>query len=331
MPFLRSVTSQAVFHSLRMVRGYENLSGHAMPVLRQCIEGLAERFKEILSARAVEQDVPWFLDFSQISRNDGDHVGGKCANLGETRNRAMLPVPDGFAITTSAFNAFLEKSGLRDEIAKLAMTLDPQDPGSIQQASEDIQRMMLLAPLPESFAEELLERHAALAGNMGRDPGAIRVALRSSAIGEDGELSFAGQYLSVLGVTREKLVESYRYVAASLYPPGPSPTACSRAFRTRPRPWPWPASPWWSPGPAGCSTPATPSTPRTGTSWSTRCGDSAPTRWTAWWTPAATCFARPTWRSFPAMWPVRPFGWSCPPPGGWRAPMWSRRTWARPV
>ncbi len=219
MPFLRSVTSQAVFHSLRMVRGYENLSGHAMPVLRQCIEGLAERFKEILSARAVEQDVPWFLDFSQISRNDADHVGGKCANLGETRNRAMLPVPDGFAITTSAFNAFLEKSGLRDEIAKLAMTLDPQDPGSIQQASEDIQRMMLLAPLPESFAEELLERHAALAGNMGRDPGAIRVALRSSAIGEDGELSFAGQYLSVLGVTREKLVESYRYVAASLYTP----------------------------------------------------------------------------------------------------------------
>ena len=47
----------------------------------------------------------------------------------------------------------------------------------------------------------------------------MRVALRSSAIGEDSELSFAGQYLSILNVSREKLVQGYTMVVASLYTP----------------------------------------------------------------------------------------------------------------
>ncbi len=45
------------------------------------------------------------------------------------------------------------------------------------------------------------------------------MALRSSAIGEDSELSYAGQYVSILNVPREKIVETYKYVVASLYTP----------------------------------------------------------------------------------------------------------------
>ena len=43
--------------------------------------------------------------------------------------------------------------------------------------------------------------------------------MRSSAIGEDGELSFAGQYLSLLNVSRERLLRSYKFIVASLYTP----------------------------------------------------------------------------------------------------------------
>ena len=40
-------------------------------------------------------------------------------------------------------------------------------------------------------------------------------ALRSSAIGEDTLLSFAGQYATFLNVTEEDLVDNYREVLAS--------------------------------------------------------------------------------------------------------------------
>ncbi|WP_243367540.1 PEP/pyruvate-binding domain-containing protein [Fundidesulfovibrio soli] len=219
MSFLQSSASQAVFHCLRMLRGYENLSGEKLPVLRERIEAVREELKNILaSGRGVAQG-PWFLDLDEIAPASGEYVGGKCANLAETRNRAKMPVPDGFCVTTSAFRAFLEHSDLDAEIAKRTMGLDAADPASLQLASEDIQRMILLAPYPDGFETELLERHAALARRTGRDNGDFRVALRSSAVGEDGALSFAGQYLSVLGVAPGKVAESYRYVAASLYTP----------------------------------------------------------------------------------------------------------------
>lgn len=218
MAFLHSAASQGVFHALRMVRGFENLSGRQQPVLRQVIEKVREEVKRILAA-ADAQSGPPFLGLDEVSAADAELVGGKYANLGELRNKVRLPVPDGFVISTAAFRAFLDHSDLHAEISKRAMALDPAEPASIQAASEDIQRLMLLAPFPEGFEDELHARHMALAGRLNVNPDEMKVSMRSSAVGEDGELSFAGQYLSVLGVTRAKLAESYRYVAASLYTP----------------------------------------------------------------------------------------------------------------
>ena len=218
MDFLQSSTSQAVFHSMRMVRGYENMSGRPQPVLRKVIDDVRQKIRSVLDG-APEEKGPLFQDFDALRAADAWLVGGKCANLGEMKNGLGLPVPEGFAITTAAFRAFFEHAGLSAEIAKRCMGLNAADPNQLQQASEDIQRMILLAPFCEGFEEELLARHEALAARMNRRPDDIEVAVRSSAVGEDGELSFAGQYLSVLGVVRTKLAESYRYVAASLYTP----------------------------------------------------------------------------------------------------------------
>ncbi len=47
----------------------------------------------------------------------------------------------------------------------------------------------------------------------------FRIAVRSSATGEDSEASFAGQHSSVLGVNRQGLLHAYKTVVASTYNP----------------------------------------------------------------------------------------------------------------
>jgi hypothetical protein len=47
----------------------------------------------------------------------------------------------------------------------------------------------------------------------------VNVSLRSSALGEDCTLSFAGQYLTVLNVPPPRLIEDYRRIVASLFSP----------------------------------------------------------------------------------------------------------------
>lgn len=43
------------------------------------------------------------------------------------------------------------------------------------------------------------------------------LAVRSSAVGEDGELSFAGQYLTMLNVRSDQICDAYKSIIASLY------------------------------------------------------------------------------------------------------------------
>jgi len=45
------------------------------------------------------------------------------------------------------------------------------------------------------------------------------MAVRSSAVGEDSDFSFAGQFLSLLNVSRDNLCKAYHQVVASLYSP----------------------------------------------------------------------------------------------------------------
>ena len=84
------------------------------------------------------------------------------------------------------------------------MNIDVNEPESIETVSNEVQELILAAPVPEELAgaiaagyEELAHSLAPVAGS----PARPLVSMRSSAIGEDsGEVSFAGQYLTVLDV-----------------------------------------------------------------------------------------------------------------------------------
>lgn len=217
MSHIRSQATRAVFHALRMVASFENLSGGTETVLRAKLAELQQHIGRELEDRADTKGQALVLGYEEISRDMVDQVGGKSANLGEVRNRVGLPTPRGFAITTAAFNEFLASAGLWDEIRRIKLAITPDAPASLETASEEIQRCVITATLPPALEQAILQAHDALALECGRHPDECSVAMRSSAIGEDSEYSFAGQYLSVLNVPRRRLLTTYRYVVASLF------------------------------------------------------------------------------------------------------------------
>ncbi|MHC1790090.1 PEP/pyruvate-binding domain-containing protein [Solidesulfovibrio sp.] len=216
MAFIRSRSSRAIFHAIRMIKSFEGLSGRPQPVLLGLVEGLSTEIKTIIEGRVNPLGGKLVLDMAEITGEMVDQVGGKCANLGEIANRTGLPVPPGFSVTTAAFRLFFEEAGLFETIASIRLGITPDDPTSMAAAAEDIQAAILRAPLPEAVAGEIDAAAGRLEAALGPD---MRLAVRSSAIGEDGELSFAGQYLTMLNVSRERLAAAYKFVIASLFTP----------------------------------------------------------------------------------------------------------------
>ena len=222
MAYVRTQSARAVFHVLRMVKNLDDLSNHRYGRLFEVLEKIKIKIDAGLGQKKELPPVESILDYSQINKEMVDWVGGKNANLGEIHSQLELPIPEGFAITTSAFDIFLSHNNLSEEINNKKMAIDPSDPEAINEASREIQQLILTARVPVQLEEAVLQAYDQMVRRMGQAGSTDqppRVAMRSSAIGEDSELSFAGQYRSLLNVPADKLIDAYKEVVASLYTP----------------------------------------------------------------------------------------------------------------
>jgi pyruvate,water dikinase len=147
------------------------------------------------------EDIPW---------GSTQAVGGKMAQVAELRNQIGLDVPDGFVVTTAAYDEFIAQNGLETRIRTLGETT------SIDESSlRELRERILTGTIPpglggaiDSAVRRLRTRH-----------GESLIAVRSSAQEEDGSYSFAGQFKTVLAVPLESsaLAQAYRQVIASLF------------------------------------------------------------------------------------------------------------------
>ncbi len=148
-----------------------------------------------------------------LRRSDQPSFGGKSTGLGELLS-ARLPVPPGFALSTSAFAAFMRESDLDRVVERALAPVSTGDVEATQEAAREITAAMSSAPLPGAVRDELAERYGEL--SVEDSP---PVAVRSSAVGEDSEeATFAGQqdtYLWVRGV--EGVCAAVRDCWASLF------------------------------------------------------------------------------------------------------------------
>jgi pyruvate, water dikinase len=136
---------------------------------------------------------------SDLTDRDNIDVGPKIARLGTLRANGIA-VPDGFAITTSAFETFLTNDGLGQKIEReLEQIADVENLTALEAASLQVRTLVEQAPMDCTLETALRDAYDELCFRHG-DVG-LPVAVRSSAAGEDAATaSFAGQYESYLGV-----------------------------------------------------------------------------------------------------------------------------------
>jgi len=180
-------------------------------------------------------DVKGFVKwFSELSNKDISIAGGKGASLAEMYNN-KFPVPPGFIVTAQAYDYFIEKSALRNNIFDIINSIDVDNTTQLDSMAKKIRTLIEDAQMPHDLRDEIFEAYQILDVEKskfnvkGVTNGALAilknsheppfVAVRSSATMEDlVDASFAGQQESFLNIKgADSLVNSVKKCFASLF------------------------------------------------------------------------------------------------------------------
>lgn len=159
----------------------------------------------------------YILNFNQIGINDISKVGGKNASLGEMYNNLIVQgirIPNGFAITTTAYTDFINYNNLNAPLNELMKLLDKKDFMNLSEIGSKARKLLLDAKFPLDLQTAISSAYT----NLSKD-NELTVAVRSSATAEDlASASFAGQHDSFLNIKGTMpLIYAVKCCFASLY------------------------------------------------------------------------------------------------------------------
>lgn len=199
-----------------LIHEFNTLAYKKYSALSDIFRNISLDIEEELTGRLVIPKTEYVMPYDIVSRDFSDVVGGKNANIAEIRNRLGLAVPEGFAVTTQAFKSFFEYNSLQPHVDA---ALNAWEDGKMitEAASEKIMGLIRSGSIEPRFrkaVEKTLKHMRKVTGVRN-----LFLAVRSSAMGEDSEHTFAGQYSSFLNKSEHDFMQSYKDVLASTYSP----------------------------------------------------------------------------------------------------------------
>ncbi|NIA08415.1 MAG: hypothetical protein GWP10_01230 [Nitrospiraceae bacterium] len=207
--YIRSTCSEIADLVQKLVNNLDNIAPKKYRALYDSFYRIQGEIDEMLAGRLVPRGTGFVLPYEKISRDLVEVVGSKNANIAEVGRVLGLRIPRGFAITIAAFETFLNYNQFDKQITNLT-TEWQEGRSSTQEVSQRIQDMISIGTVPPGLEK-------ALKNALDKMDDVKGFAVRSSALGEDGYRSFAGQYRSLLNVSSEEVPDAYRQVLASTY------------------------------------------------------------------------------------------------------------------
>lgn len=163
---------------------------------------------------------PFILWFDQIGIKDVPLVGGKNASLGEMYSKLSsqgINVPNGFAITATAYKHLLKEAGIEKAIQDVLNGLDTHNIADLKARGKKVREIILNAPFPADLEKVIVSSYDDLSKSYNQPN--VDVAVRSSATAEDlPDASFAGQQETYLNISGHKaLIDACHRCFASLF------------------------------------------------------------------------------------------------------------------
>ncbi|MEO5356052.1 MAG: PEP-utilizing enzyme [Nitrospirae bacterium YQR-1] len=199
-------------HIKELVTKINELTGGSYPGLYSTMSNIAGEIEKLLTRKKMVPSGEFTTTYDKLSKDMVNLAGGKNANLGEIKSRLGLPIPEGFAITSASYARFMAHNGFLEKINEKLADLSIEHMDEITKTGREIQEMVINAEIPKDMEDCITHTFKEVFGQ--RD---VNLSVRSSAIEEDDEFSFAGAYATFLSVKPSMILEKYKSVIASLF------------------------------------------------------------------------------------------------------------------
>jgi pyruvate,water dikinase len=222
---VQRLTTGVVTQTYRMVTNLNRLTGGRFDEVAQRFDVLKDDVRRRVEVAPTLKTVGYTAPLTDLDGSMAEMFGQKSALLGEANRLLPGHVPGAFGTSVHAFRAFMAADHLGEKIAELLAAMPADSVSACFETSAQATQLVETARVPDDVAAAIEQGVTGLGGSD------VRVAVRSSALMEGGlEVSFAGQYRSLLNVPASRAVEAFRSVVASKYSPEALTYRTARGF-----------------------------------------------------------------------------------------------------
>jgi pyruvate, water dikinase len=213
--FLEDMVSEIERVVLRSAYNFNFITNNKELEIYGVIESLAKKLQQELAGKLVIPSGKNVLALEDIQEVMEEAVGNKVYNLYKINTLPQASVPTSFVVTIGGFRKYLAFNNLYDKIENL-MQEYRKNGLSVESVSHNIRLMILNGDIPSDLRQEILKAAERICP---KNPESSFYSVRSSGVGEDGALSYAGLHDSFLNVPFREVLSSYKKVLAGMYNP----------------------------------------------------------------------------------------------------------------
>ena len=200
---------------LRSAYQFNTITNNRYSGIYLVVESLTQQLQQELSGRLVFPHGQNVVALTNINDTLADAAGNKAYKLSKIVQLPQTAVPPGIVVTVMGFRNYLAYNNLFDEITRLLASCR-RGGREVEPVSQKIRLLILGGEIPPDLRQEILKAVVLIRPDR---PESGLYSVRSSAVGEDGQLSFAGLHDTLLNVAFRDLLSGYKKVLASLYNP----------------------------------------------------------------------------------------------------------------